>query len=83
LRKGYKSKEPSLFGIVAQVVTTNGLQSFFDIVNYKEVIPTADSKESAVNVASDILGIPVESDTRVLGLMVELCEQSFGDNEDI
>ena len=70
LRRGYSSREDALNGVVCDVVRADGLRSFFGKVSYREVIPTADSEESAVRQAAEILRIPADGDTPLLGMHV-------------
>ncbi|WP_316196913.1 hypothetical protein [Bradyrhizobium sp. SZCCHNS3053] len=67
LRKGYKGPE-SIWGEVLDVVEANGLDDFFNKVDFKEVIPVASTREDAVQIASDILR--VGSSTPLLGFCV-------------
>jgi ASC-1-like (ASCH) protein len=67
LRRGYKGPEV-LWGEIVEVIQANGIEDFFSKVYFKEVVPVAESREDAVEIATKILN--VEADTRLLGFAV-------------
>jgi hypothetical protein len=71
LRRGYSSKE-SLWGVIMETVHTANVRDFFGKVNYKIVIPAAQSEVEAIEMAERILGISSGTDIPVLGFRVEI-----------
>ena len=67
LRRGYRGPDV-LWGEILDVVEANGVDEFFSKVPYKEVIPVADSREQAIEIATAILKI--EPNTPLLGFAV-------------
>jgi hypothetical protein len=67
LRRGYGGREV-IWGKVLDVVEADGVDDFFNKVNYKEVVPVANSREDAIKIAIEILKI--DPKTRLLGFAV-------------
>jgi len=69
LRKGYSSRD-SLWGKVGRIVKSKNLTSFFEIVPFKDVIPTASSENEAIEIAENILG--VDDSVPLIGFEIQL-----------
>jgi hypothetical protein len=73
LRLGYSTKE-SLWGTVVEVLLASNISVFFSKIDYKIVIPSASSREEAIETAHTILNVPLESETPVFAFKVALTE---------
>jgi len=71
LRHGYRSKR-SLWGVITAIIRAGSIRDFFDLVDYRIVIPTAESREDAIHIAEKILRIPEKTEIPVLAFRVEL-----------
>jgi hypothetical protein len=60
LRRGYLDKVSALWGTLAAIHEAPSIASFFDAIDFREVIPEATDREDAVRIATQILG-PRES----------------------
>jgi ASC-1-like (ASCH) protein len=67
LRRGYKGPDV-LWGEILEVILANGLEDFLSKVCFKKVVPVAESREDAVEIATKILN--VEPKTPLLGFSV-------------
>jgi ASC-1-like (ASCH) protein len=67
LRRGYRGPDV-LWGEILAVIEANGIEDFFEKVDFKDVVPVADSREDAVRIATEILRI--DSTTPLLGFAV-------------
>lgn len=67
LRRGYKGPD-ALWGEILNVIEASNIENFFNEVDFKDVIPVADSREHAIQIATDIL--KVDRTTPVLGFAV-------------
>jgi hypothetical protein len=67
LRRGYKGPD-AIWGEVLEVMEASGVVDFFNKVDFKEVIPVAESREHAIRIATDILR--VDPNTHLLGFSV-------------
>jgi hypothetical protein len=72
LRRGYRSRESSLWGTVASVVTCDSLAQFFESVDFTKVIPAARDREHAILIASAILGISPGERIPLIGFEIRL-----------
>jgi hypothetical protein len=70
LRYGYNSHR-SLWGFVRDTITAQSIADFFSQVDYRLVIPTAESRDEAIQIANEILKIR-ESEIAVFAFRVEL-----------
>lgn len=71
LRHGYRSHR-SLWGIITEVIRASSIRDFFDAVDYRCVIPAAESREDAIRIAERILRIPEREEVPVFAFRVEL-----------
>lgn len=71
LRRGYRSHQ-ALWGHIVRTVEATSLLSFFDEVPFQQVIPVAKTRDEAVALASSILGLAPNENTRVLGFEIEV-----------
>lgn len=69
LRRGYSNTTSVLWGRISDVREAPGIEAFFELVDYRKVVPTAKSRAEAVQMATDILGA---KDDRVIGFAVDL-----------
>lgn len=67
LRKGYKGPD-SIWAAIIDVVEAANIEEFFDKVDYKEVIPVAEGREQAIEIASEIL--KADEGTPIIGFSV-------------
>jgi len=67
LRRGYRGPD-ALWGKILDVVQANSMDEFFNRVPFEEVIPVATSREHAIKIATDILGVDLK--TPLLGFAV-------------
>ena len=72
LRRGYRSQSQALWGHIVRTVEATSLPSFFDQVPFQLVIPVAKTRDEAVALASSILGLAPNENTRVLGFEIEV-----------
>jgi ASCH domain len=69
LRCGYADKNSALWGTLAETREAGSIAQFFDLVDFREVIPEANSREDAVHTAAQILGT---GDVPVIGFRVDV-----------
>jgi ASC-1-like (ASCH) protein len=72
LRRGYGNPKDALWGKIVAVISADNLEDFFDRVQFEDVIPTVSSRAEAIRVATRILRLDQESDTKVVGFKVEV-----------
>jgi ASCH domain len=68
LRRGYSDKTAALWGRIAEVLEAENLSRFFDVVDFRDVIPEAASRAEAVSTAAQILR---HDNVRVIGFRIE------------
>lgn len=68
LRRGYNDKVAALWGRITEVRVAESLSKFFDMVEFKEVIPEATTQADAVRIAAEILG---DESSPVIGFRIE------------
>ena len=56
LRRGYSDKNAALWGRITDVCEADSLSQFFDVVDFREVIPEATTRAEAIKTAGEILG---------------------------
>lgn len=56
LRKGYTDAFTSLYGRIAEVIEKKSIQEVLEKIPYKEIIPIAESKDRAIQMAENITG---------------------------
>lgn len=71
LRKGYQTTEDVIWGTVKRTLSAGSLADFFDQVPYQLVVPNAESRSQAVDIATSILGIGEHQPALLLGFEIE------------
>jgi hypothetical protein len=71
LRRGYSTDE-SLRGVIVETMRSASIRELFGRVDYKTILPTAESEAEAIEIANKILGIPVGSQAPVFAFRVEI-----------
>jgi len=71
LRRGYSTDE-SLRGVIVETMRSASIRELFAKVDYKTIVPTADSEAEAIEIANKILGIPDGSQGPVFAFRVEI-----------
>jgi ASC-1-like (ASCH) protein len=69
LRKGYVDKSAALWGTVTEICEADGITEFFDVVDFREVIPEAADRQEAEETAARILG---SESAPVIGFRVDV-----------
>lgn len=72
LRRGYSNPMDALWGEIEMVEFSNNLISFFDVIDFALVIPTATSKQEALSLAASILNIQVDQPRKLIGFKVKI-----------
>lgn len=68
LRRGYRGRDV-LWGEIADVVQADNIHAFFDRVPYQEVVPTAKSREHAIEIVRALF--KVDLSTPLLGFLID------------